>query len=138
MIKRFDYLTEEERRIRTEVFVVEQGFNEEFDTIDDSCIHLIKYIDDKAVGVCRLYTDNEGVNYHIGRVAVDKSCRGLNIGRELIEKAEQIIVEEGGRISSLSAQTRVQGFYEKCGYTAIGDVYLDEHCPHIYMEKNLS
>ena len=37
----------------------------------------------------------------------------------------------------LSAQCRVRGFYEKCGYTAYGDIYLDEYCEHIRMEKNL-
>lgn len=35
----------------------------------------------------------------------------------------------------LSAQVQAQGFYEKLGYVASGEPYLDEHCPHIHMEK---
>lgn len=39
---------------------------------------------------------------------------------------------------ALSAQVRVRPFYEKLGYTASGDEYLDEYCPHIHMEKELT
>ena len=28
-------------------------------------------------------------------------------------------------------------FYEKLGYWASGEEYLDEYCPHIHMEKEL-
>lgn len=137
MIKRFNFLTEDEERIRTEVFVEEQGFKEEFDSVDDNCIHLVKYIDNKAVGVCRLYPDKDQI-YYIGRVAVDKNFRGKSIGRELLLEAEKVIKAEGGGISAVSAQVRVQPFYEGLGYKPVGEVYLDEYCPHIHMEKHLS
>lgn len=29
------------------------------------------------------------------------------------------------------------GFYEKNGFQAYGEEYLDEFCPHIHMEKRL-
>ena len=37
----------------------------------------------------------------------------------------------------LSAQVQAQGFYEKLGYRAVTGPYLDEHCPHVGMEKKL-
>ena len=46
-------------------------------------------------------------------------------------------VKRGAKKASLSAQVQAQGFYESCGYTAEGDTYLDEHCPHIHMTKTL-
>ena len=53
---------------------------------------------------------------------------------QLIEaKVKQI----GGKKLILSAQCRVQPFYEKLGYTARGEIYLDEYCEHIHMEKTL-
>lgn len=36
----------------------------------------------------------------------------------------------------LSAQLQAKGFYEKLGYLAYGDEYMDEHCPHIMMKKS--
>ncbi|MDY4474645.1 GNAT family N-acetyltransferase [Mitsuokella sp.] len=37
----------------------------------------------------------------------------------------------------LSAQIQARPFYEKLGYRASGEEYLDEYCPHIRMEKEL-
>lgn len=36
-----------------------------------------------------------------------------------------------------NSQCRAQGFYEKIGYVASGETYLDEDCEHIHMEKKL-
>ena len=53
----------------------------------------------------------------------------------------RIVQKEAKKLNAktleLSAQCRVQGFYEKCGFTPIGDIYMDEHCPHIHMEKKI-
>ena len=38
---------------------------------------------------------------------------------------------------ALSAQVRASGFYEKLGYKKMGDIYYDEYCEHIHMEKSL-
>ena len=52
----------------------------------------------------------------------------------LEEKAREL----GAERLALSAQCRVREFYEKSGYTASGEVYLDQFCPHIHMEKSLT
>ena len=62
----------------------------------------------------------------------------LNIG----PKADGTIPEEqvrrlGGVKLALMAQIRVQKFYEKNGYTPVGEPCDDEGCPHIWMEKML-
>ena len=38
---------------------------------------------------------------------------------------------------TITLGSRADGFYEKCGYTAEGETYLDQHCPHIHMFKLL-
>ena len=43
----------------------------------------------------------------------------------------------GGEKVVISAQCQARAFYEKLGYTAFGEEYLDEYCPHIDMEKKL-
>ena len=50
----FDRLPLEAVRIRTEVFIDEQGFKDEFDEIDDTAIHLVLYNNDKEpTDTCR-------------------------------------------------------------------------------------
>ena len=44
----------------------------------------------------------------------------------------------GAQKIELSAQEQAMGFYQKLGYQAVGDLYNDEHCPHMLMVKTLS
>ena len=108
----------EAKAIREEVFMKEQGFQVEFDDTDrEAC-------------------QGEGV-YAIGRVAVRKEGRGKQLGRAVMEAMEQKARQLGAKSIQLSAQVQARGFYEKLGYRAYGQEYLDEHCPHIAMEKTL-
>lgn len=130
-----DSLTDDAKTIRKEVFIEEQGFEEEFDETDRRSIHLVIYDEDMAAGTCRVYM--EGGEYHIGRVAVRKQFRGREYGALLLEAAEGRIRELGGTGVTVSAQVRAKGFYGKSGYEATGDEYLDEGCPHVKMVKKL-
>lgn len=126
----------EARKIRQEVFIEEQKFSYEFDETDHISIHILLYCDGIPAGTGRLFKDNDG-SWHIGRIAVDKEFRGKHLGEEIMRRIEAKARELGAKKTILSAQCRVRGFYEKCGYTAYGDVYLDEYCEHISMEKEL-
>ena len=131
--------SEEEKTIRVEVFMDEQGFKSEFDELDEpgKSVHLLFFEKGEAVAVCRMYPATEPGEWSIGRVAVRKSYRGGGRGREIMLAAEKECIARGAKKLSLSAQVQAQGFYESCGYTAEGDTYLDEHCPHIHMTKVL-
>ena len=136
-IKHFNYLPNEAKEIRTRVFVEEQGFKNEFDEIDSTATHIICYIDNTAIATGRLFLDENSKEYHIGRIAVDKSYRGKGIGGKILNYAENLVKEMGGKTLSLSAQERASRFYEKQGYCKKGEPYLDEYCPHIFMTKEL-
>lgn len=125
------------KMIRQEVFVDEQGFREEFDTLDHTAWHLILYEEQQPAGCCRIFPAEEAHAYTLGRLAVRKAFRGKHYGERLVRAAERWATEHQGRKLSLSAQVRVRPFYEKIGYTASGGEYLDEQCPHIHMEKEL-
>ncbi len=126
-------LSEDAARIRREVFMDEQGFEVEFDDLDAVSTHIVLYEDDVPVAVCRLNMD--GGDCHIGRVAVVADHRGRSLGRMVIAEAERVAVGMGASRTVLGAQVRAKGFYESCGYNAYGDVYMDEHCPHVMMGK---
>ena len=72
-------VTEDARLIRTEVFMVEQGFKNEFDELDDEAWELVLYLDNVPVSTGRLEKiDPE--TYRIERVAVRKAYRDLQFG----------------------------------------------------------
>ena len=50
-------LPEEARKIREEVFVREQGFQEEFDEIDGYAVHLVLFCDGTPAAVCRFQAE---------------------------------------------------------------------------------
>ncbi|MCI7351122.1 MAG: GNAT family N-acetyltransferase [Ruminococcus sp.] len=136
-IKKFDNLCDDARAIRTAVFVREQGFVNEFDDIDGNAVHFVLYVDGNAAGTCRIYK-GEDKEFHLGRLAVLSDYRGMSLGKMLIAEAERCISDMGTENITLSAQVRVKDFYEKCGYSTVGEEYPDEGCPHIKMVKRLS
>ncbi len=126
-------LSEDAARIRREVFMDEQGFEVEFDDLDMVSTHIVLYENGVPVAVCRLYMD--GGDCHIGRVAVVADHRGRSLGRMVIAEAERVAVGMGASRTVLGAQVCAKGFYESCGYSAYGDVFMDERCPHVMMGK---
>ena len=127
-------------KVRIEVFVEEQGFSPELevDSFDPLAYHTVFYESNEPVATGRVFpdTDKPGV-YYIGRIAVLKRLRGAGLGRVLMDTLEKIAVENTANVIRLGAQCRAEGFYNACGYTTYGDIYDEEGCPHIHMEKVL-
>lgn len=134
--KFYNALPEEAKLIRNEVFVKEQGFCDEFDDNDKKCLHIVLFDNDIPIATGRTFSEN-GKTYTIGRIAVRKAYRGKNIGAEVMKLLEAKAKELGADTAAVSAQCRAQGFYEKLGYTASGEIYFDQYCEHIHMEKRL-
>ena len=134
--KATDFLPPETRALRQEVFMVEQGFSYEFDDRDLTATHITLYEGDRAVACCRIFPESGGV-WHVGRVAVCQDCRGRGLGAAVMAEAEKAAAARGGSRMALSAQVQAKGFYERLGYVQTGGEYLDEHCPHVDMEKPL-
>lgn len=135
--KIFDCLPDEAYHIREEVFIKEQGFENELDDIDGVAVHIVMYDGEKPVATCRTFFDSGMESYIIGRVAVLREYRGRHIGAMIIAEAEKQIVKMGGKRSVLSSQQRAQDFYAKQGYSVFGELHYDEGCPHLWMEKAL-
>lgn len=122
------------KAIRTEVFVTEQGFQMEFDDIDNTACHLVIYDDGIPAAVGRVYPVSEST-WAIGRVAVRKPWRGTGLGAYLMRELEAAARTLGAEGFTLSAQVRASGFYQKQRYTPIGEVYTEEGVAHIRMQK---
>ncbi len=124
--------------IREDVFIKEQGFQNEFDDIDACAWHVVIFVDGTAAATGRTFPekDRPGV-WHIGRVAVRKEYRGQQYGAAVMRALEEKLKDLNAKRIVLSAQVQARGFYEALGYTAHGCEYLDEHCPHVEMEKEI-
>lgn len=90
-VKIYDELPLEAKKIREDVFVKEQGFNEEFDIIDKTAKHILISENNIPVATCRIFYSKERNSYIIGRIAVCKQSRGKKYGVRLLEYAEREI-----------------------------------------------
>ena len=134
--KIYDFLHDDVVQIRTEVFVIEQQFKEEFDDIDYHCKHFVFYEKNKPIAICRIYPYDEKA-YAIGRIAVCAPYRGRGLGSRVVKEAEDYIKTLGYTQVTLSAQVRAKNFYEKLGYAAVGEEFIEEGYPHINMKKSI-
>jgi len=124
--------------IRNNVFIIEQSVPEEleWDELDDQCLHcLVNHSDGTPVATARLHYENNIA--HIGRMAVLKDYRHLGAGtlmlKTFLEHAQTIGVKQ----VAINAQTVAMNFYNRLGFTAIGDEFDDAGIPHFKMLLNI-
>ena len=124
--------------LREDVFVGEQGvtLDEERDGLDADALHLVVLDDGVVVGTCRLLF--EGTTVKLGRMAVARTRRGLGLARALLSEAEAQARARRARRIVLAAQLSAQALYDRAGYGAYGDVFLDAGIEHVMMAKALS
>lgn len=122
--------------IRKKVFIEEQGVPEdlEFDQLDSKTTHYVGYVDGEPVTTARIH-ESAAHEYHLQRVATLKEHRGKGYGRELIIFIERSLRHIPDAKVWLSAQDTALPFYEKMGYSVLGEGYIEADMPHHSMEK---
>lgn len=123
------------RPIREIVFIREQAVPDEleWDGLDPQCAHVLAWNERaEAIGTARMQA-----NGTIGRMAVLKNCRGRGAGRALLVALLDVAVRQGLTRVTLSAQTHAIGFYERAGFHAVGEPFMDAGIPHRKMVKEL-
>ena len=125
------------KAIREAVFINEQGFQHEFDEIDNTAIHFVLFNDDEIpIATCRVFWSTAINEYVLGRLAVTKEYRGKKMGSIIVNEAEKYVQKKGGTGIALHAQCRATDFYRKLGFTEFGDIENEQGCPHIWMKKS--
>ena len=118
--------------IRRRVFMEEQGYEDEFDAIDDDprCLHMTLSVDGDPVGCSRVFPEplervlapsspqspacalDDGIDadavYLLGRVAVLPGFRHRGLAARIICESERAARAAGARLIKLHAQERVQ------------------------------
>ncbi len=128
--------------LRTRVFVEEQGVPPEVeqDAADATAVHAVARglggeLTGRVVATGRLLErDGRAV---IGRMAVDASARGGGYGAAVLAELHRRARERGLTEVELHAQVGARGFYERAGYTAVGDEYVEAGIVHVTMRRAL-
>jgi predicted GNAT family N-acyltransferase len=124
--------------LRTRVFVDEQGVPPEIeqDDADATAVHVLSRDDSgRVVATGRLVV--RGTTAGIGRMAADPAVRGRGHGAAVLGELHRQAVLRGVTEIELHAQLTARGFYERAGYTAVGDVYEEAGIAHITMRRRL-
>lgn len=129
---------EEIKKLRYNTFVIERNVPEEleFDGKDNEFLHFTIWDGEKIVACLR--ANENGKLLHMGRFAVVKELRRNGYGKILMEKLTEYAREKGYKGIELSAVETAVGFYEKQGFSTVGDYYLETGVPHIYMKKEFT
>ncbi len=145
-LKTFNQLTLNEfhaiLQLRINVFVVEQNCPyEELDNKDQIAFHLFAYAEDNSNTVIAYTRIFKPGDYYkeaaLGRVVVHPDFRKQQLGYTLIEKTIAVIEEKlQTSIIKIGAQTHLKRFYSSFGFRQIGEDYIEDGIPHIYMIRN--
>jgi len=90
----------------------------------------------KMLGCCLLRRiDNDCVR--LRQMAVQNNLQGKGIGASLMNFAENIARDKGYKKMIMHARKTAIGFYEKLGYSIVGQEFTEVSIPHFVMEKKL-
>ena len=125
--------------LRCRVFILEQGPYLDPDGIDRQSWHLLGR--DESAGLhAYLRVVDPGVKYaepSIGRVITSPERRGTGLGRSLmavgLARCSAVFPGQGIRIS---AQSRLERFYESFGFRRMGADYPEDGIPHVEMLRS--
>jgi predicted GNAT family N-acyltransferase len=124
--------------LRTRVFVEEQGVPPEIeqDAADDDAVHVLSR-DDRGAVVATGRLLVRGRSAGIGRMAADAAVRGRGHGAAVLAELHRQAVLLGVTEIELHAQVGARGFYERAGYTAVGEEYEEAGITHVTMRRRL-
>ncbi len=133
--------------IRRRVFIEEQGVPEaeEIDHHDGDpatvtgALHVLARRNGEPVGTGRLLLEYPADEHaHIGRVAVLAEARRHGVGSVVMHALEAEARRRGVPGITLGAQLHAIPFYERLGYRARGEVFLDAGIEHRWMDLRLA
>lgn len=113
--------------------------------IPESYINAQKERSDLLVGAfeggaligCCVLTPHDSVLIQLRQMAVRPDYQGKGVGAALVLFAERTAQEKGFKRLMMHARDAVIPFYEKCGYTIVGEPFTEVGIGHHQMQKEL-
>jgi len=139
------------RALRRDVFADEQGIAAELitDEHDADAVHIVAIRDGELIGTGRLVAGSSesstsaesaasaGSAGKIGRLATRPADRGAGVGAAVMRELERQARDRGLAEVRLHALDSARSFYDRIGYRACGEVFLEAGRAHIAMRKPL-
>ncbi|HMX37102.1 MAG TPA: GNAT family N-acetyltransferase [Ferruginibacter sp.] len=98
---------------------------------------LIGAFDDDDLLACCLLTRADNNSVRLRQMAVQNNLQGKGIGASMMNFAETVARDKGFKKMVMHARKTALGFYEKLGYSVVGDEFTEVTIPHFVMEKSL-
>ena len=125
-------------KLRSEVFVVEQDcVYQDIDGKDQKALHVLGTVEGNIVAYTRIFKPGDYLEKAaIGRVVVASDFRKRDFGKAIMQASITAVENHFNTTAiGLSAQTYLLNFYNDLGFSALGETYLEDGIPHIYMER---
>jgi ElaA protein len=125
-------------QLRSEVFVVEQDcVYQDIDGKDKKALHVLGTVEGNIVAYTRIFKPGDYLEKAaIGRVVVAPDFRKRDFGKAIMQASIAAVENHFNTTAiGLSAQTYLLNFYNDLGFSALGETYLEDGIPHIYMER---
>jgi len=126
-------------QLRSEVFVVEQNcVYQDIDGKDQKALHVLGTVEGNIVAYTRVFKPGDYLEKAaIGRVVVASDFRKRDFGQAIMQASIAAVENHFNTTAiGLSAQTYLLNFYNDLGFSALGETYLEDGIPHIYMERS--
>jgi predicted GNAT family N-acyltransferase len=126
-------------QVRIAVFVTEQGgpLSDEPDAWDPEARHFVVFAGGEVVGAARVYQP-EPETAKLGRICLLSEFRSLGWGALLMRTLLQYADSLGSPRIILDAQTYALSFYERFGFEAVGEEFVDGGIIHRRMVRTVS
>jgi len=122
--------------VRTRVFIEEQKVpvDLEIDGLDPQCLH-VKALNQAGiiVGTARLLP-----NHYIGRMCVDRPYRQHGVGGGMLQFFIDYAHRQHFPALMLNAQISALDFYQKYGFVADSEIFLEADIAHRHMTLDLT
>ncbi len=112
-------------------------FSEQDLAVDKNEIIIGLFTQNKCLGCVQMrHVDQNEIK--LRQMAVDNSMQGKGLGREILKFAEEIALSKKYNKICLHARKTAVKFYEKFGFSVIGNEFFEVKIPHYTMCKKLS
>jgi predicted GNAT family N-acyltransferase len=122
--------------LRHKVFVDEQNvpIEIEIDDMDVECLHIKAVLNNgQIIGTARLLPSN-----YVGRMCVSREYRGQGIAGAMLEFIIQYAKHQNLQSLHLNAQISAQTLYERYGFVADSDIFMEAGIQHRHMSLPLN
>jgi GNAT superfamily N-acetyltransferase len=123
-------------RLRREVLYPNEQLADMAMEEDDHGYHFAAFQDNLIVAVVSLFKHEK--DWQFRKFAVIDAAQGKGTGRELLHYITDFVLKENAKLLWCNARLSAIGFYNKFGFSAVGEVFHKNGVDYSVMQKHLA